>query len=123
MDKSQQIDAYCRVWTEPDAVLRSEQLRAVWADGARYVDPTVDLVGADALLEHIAAMHTRRPGARVTRTSAVDCHHDACRFEWEAVGADGVVLVNGIDLALLDETGRIKAVIGFFGKLQPRAER
>jgi hypothetical protein len=122
MDMSQQIDTYCRAWTEPDAAQRAQYLQAVWADGGRYVDPTVDLVGADALLEHIAAMHTRRPGARVKRTSALDCHHDACRFEWEALSADGTALVKGIDLALLDATGRIKAVIGFFGTLQPRAE-
>lgn len=83
------VDVYCLAWTSPDPAERARALASVWAPGARYTDPTVDVTGAEALLAHIDKVLARRPGARVVRTSAVDSHHGVARFAWCVVTADG----------------------------------
>lgn len=114
------IDRYCEAWSDPDPDRRARLLAAVWADGATYTDPTVHATGAAALLDHIAAVQARRPGARVMRTSAVEQHHDVARFTWAVLQPDGTVIRDGIDIAVLDAAGQIARMIGFFGPLGPR---
>jgi hypothetical protein len=115
------IDRYCQAWSDPDPERRRALLGAVWADGATYTDPTVHAVGAAALLDHIANTQQRRPGGRVVRTSTIELHHDVARFEWHAVLPDGSVIREGVDIAILDTTGRIERMIGFFGPLPKRS--
>jgi hypothetical protein len=117
------IDRYCEAWSVDDPGQRSALLATVWADGAVYCDPTVSAVGAPALLDHIAAVLARRPGARVLRTSALDHHHDVARFTWAVVAADGAILRDGIDVAIFDPSGRIARMIGFFGRPSAAPER
>jgi hypothetical protein len=118
MDAGELIDNYCAVWSEPDAAARARMLDAVWSQGASYTDPTVIAESEQALLAHIAGVHERRPGAKVERTSAVDLHHGLARFAWRALGADGAVLREGIDVAFISGDGcRIERIIGFFGPL------
>jgi SnoaL-like domain len=116
----QLIDSYCEAWSDPDPARRREILRAVWADGATYTDPTVHAEGLDDLLAHIDEVLARRQGAKVVRTSRVDAHHGLARFAWHVVQADGTPLPEGLDLAELSADGRIRRIIGFFGPL-PRA--
>ena len=108
------IDRYCQAWSDPDPEQRRALLNDVWAYGATYTDPTVHAVGAAALLDHIANVQERRPGGRVMRTSAVECHHDVARFEWHAVLPDSTVIREGIDIAILNAAGKITRMIGFF---------
>lgn len=112
------IDQYCEAWSDADQERRRVLLQGVWADGATYTDPTVDLIGADALLAHIASVHARRPGARVLRTSEIQLHHGVARFAWHVVMADDTSLPEGLDIAMLDDAGRISRIIGFFGPLR-----
>lgn len=115
---SELIDRYCRVWSEPDAATRRELLSQVWAPDATYTDPTVNACTPDELLAHIAKVLSRRPGAKVVRTSAVDCHHGIARFTWHVVQADGTALPDELDIAELSPDGRrIRRIIGFFGPL------
>ena len=118
MGLSDLIDRYCRVWTEPDAGRRAELLASVWADNATYTDPSVHAANAEALLAHIATVQSRRPGARVLRTSPVDSHHGLARFAWHVVLADGTALPEGLDIAFVTpDGGKIERIIGFFGPL------
>jgi hypothetical protein len=112
------IDRYCDVWNEPDANRRGELLAAIWAPGASYTDPTVHAPDAPALLAHIAGVRDKRPGAKIERTSQVDMHHGLARFEWRVTGADGTVLREGLDIAIISpEATMILRMIGFFGPL------
>jgi hypothetical protein len=118
MDVTELIDRYCDVWNEPDPTLRAALLAVVWAPGATYTDPSVHAASADELLAHIANVRARRPGASVLRSSAVDAHHGLARFTWHVVQADGVALLDGLDIAFLTADGlRIERIIGFFGPL------
>ena len=116
MDVTELIDRYCRVWNEADSSVRGELLDSLWGSNATYTDPSVHTAGAQELLAHIAAVRTRRPGASVVRTSAVDVHHGVARFAWHVVQADGTALPEGIDIAFISTDGsRIERIIGFFG--------
>ena len=118
MDVTALIDRYCRVWNEGDPSIRAELLASVWATDATYTDPTVHAASAEELLNHIAGVRARRPGVSVLRNSAVDTHHAFARFEWQAMAADGTVLLEGIDIAFISPDGsRIERIIGFFGPL------
>jgi hypothetical protein len=112
------IDTYCAAWSDESAEQRQALLAQVWADGATYTDPTVDLAGVEALLAHIAAIRSRYPGVSIVRTSEVDCHHGIARFGWRFVLADGSSFPEGLDIAFLDSSQtRITRIIGFFGPL------
>jgi hypothetical protein len=118
MDLTERIDTYCLAWSDPDPVRRTELLRSVWSPDATYTDPTVHTRGADELLAHIARVIARRPGSRVQRTSRVEEHHGVARFAWQAVGADGIALPEGLDVAFLARGApTIDRIIGFFGPL------
>ena len=118
---SELIDRYCAAWSDPAPARRAELLGEVWADGARYTDPTVDATTPADLLGHIAKVIARRPGAKVVRTSAVDMHHGLARFSWHVVQADGTSLPDGLDIAELSADGRrIQRIVGFFGPLRER---
>lgn len=113
------VDRYCAAWNDPSPDERSRRLKAVWASGATYTDPTVHAATADELLTHIGRVVARRPGARVVRTSAVDVHHGIARFAWHVVQADGTALPDGLDIAELSSDGtRIERIVGFFGPLR-----
>lgn len=82
MDVTELIDRYCSVWNEPDPSVRADRLASPWANDATCTDPMVHAAYARELLAHIAAVRTRRPGATVLRTSAVDAHHRSDAVEW-----------------------------------------
>jgi hypothetical protein len=116
MDVTELIDRYCLVWNEDDPRLRESLLASVWSEHGTYTDPSVHADDAVALLAHIARVRTRRPGASVVRTSAVDMHHGVARFAWHVVQADGMALPEGIDIAFIASDGsKIERIIGFFG--------
>jgi len=112
------IDRYCEAWSEPDESRRRALLSSVWSSGATYTDPTVCATSEEELLSHIAKVLSRRPGARVLRTSAVDSHHNVARFAWHVVQADGSALPEGLDIAWISADGKkIERIIGFFGPM------
>jgi hypothetical protein len=119
MDSDKIVDDYCSAWSEADPARREAILNGVWADGATYTDPTVNVAGLAALVEHIGRVLTQYPGSRIVRTSAVDTHHSLARFAWKKVLPDGSSLPEGIDFVEFSEAGAIKRVVGFFGLLVP----
>lgn len=121
MTTTEIIDAYCNVWSEPDSRKRSKLLRSVFADHGAYSDPCVSLAGLSALLDHIGQFRARRPGGVVLRTTAVDQHHNLCRFGWSVVDAAGQRQLQGIDVITFDNQ-KIVQVAGFLGDLQPIAD-
>jgi uncharacterized protein (TIGR02246 family) len=112
------VDTYAQAWSDPDPGVRREHLATVWADGASYTDPTVHVVGRDALAAHIDGVLAQLPGAQIERTSRVDGYGDVARFAWRLVQADGTALPEGLDFVELTEDGRIARIVGFFGPLE-----
>jgi hypothetical protein len=114
---TQLIDAYCAAWSEADAAARERQLAAVLEPDARYTDPRADTLGIAQLSAHIGGVIAKRPGARVTRTSGADAHHDIARFAWCVIEADGTRLPEGIDFVEVSARGKLIRIVGFFGSL------
>jgi hypothetical protein len=112
------IDKYLRAWNETDSVARRKQLDEIWAEGAGYVDPLVQVTGRDGLDQVIAGAQGQFGGLQFERGTTYEEHHNMVRFTWHLVtgpGADPVAV--GFDVVVLDGSGRIAAVYGFIDKM------
>ena len=119
------IDTYGSAWGEPDEAKRRAILEKAWAEDGVYVDPTAEVVGREALVQHIGRFQSGAGanGPQIVVASSVDVHHSThFRFSWNMVGPDGkTVITPGMDYGQLDEDGRIKLIVGFFGPFPPLA--
>jgi hypothetical protein len=111
------IDSWFAALNEPDRAQRATHIARAWTEDGQWVDPPFEGQGHAAISEMVAGVHGQYPGARFTRTSAVDAHHDAVRYAWELVGEDGEAIVAGVDVGQLADGGRLQRVTGFFGEL------
>ncbi len=123
MDKREPNDviaAYMAAWNEDDPETRMALLESCWAEAGIYCDPGVYLVGRQALSERIATIRAGRPGASLVQLTPLECHHDALRFHWHLLRADGSTGPRSLDIGITDADGRLSRMIGFFGELQDR---
>jgi hypothetical protein len=109
------IDSYGAAWLEQDENARRAMLETAWNPQGTYTDPSVDLTGRDALIAHIGSFHKNMPGAQILITSGAAVHHGKFQFTWKMLGADGKLVMNGVDFGELDGDGRIFKIVGFFG--------
>jgi len=121
------VDLYGSAWGEPDEAKRRAILEKAWAEDGVYTDPTAYVAGREALVQHIGGFQAGRSsgsGPSIQVDSSVDVHHDKfLRFAWKMVAADGkTVLSPGMDYGELDEDGRLKLIVGFFGPFPAIAE-
>ena len=121
------VDLYGSAWREPDEAKRRGILEKAWAEDGVYTDPTAYVDGREALVQHIGSFLSGRSagsGPSIQIDSSVDVHHDKfLRFAWKMVALDGeTVLSPGMDYGELDEDGRLKLIVGFFGPFPPVAE-
>ena len=117
------VEAYASAWNVADAAERRALLEKAWTDDGVYTDPTAEVKGREALLQHIAGFQAQGNGAKILRTSKVDSHHGTrLRFSWKMVSADGQTMAEGIDYGELAEDGRLKLIVGFFGPFAPLEE-
>lgn len=114
------VDTYLESLGEPDPARRAAMVERAWAPAGRYVDPPRDLSGYEAIEAAIFDSLGRHPGGTFRRTTPVDAHHEYARFGWEFAGADGAILLTGLDIAVVAEDGRLSTIIGFFGD-QPKS--
>lgn len=112
------FDDMLAAWNERDPAKVRGHLDRALADDVHFVDPSVDLRGIDAFEENVHHVQAQIPGAAYSRTSAVDEQHGYHRYHW-AIHLDGELVLEGFDVALLDDAGRVVEVIGFFGPLAP----
>lgn len=116
-DLAATVEAYLDVWNEADDDARAERARRVFTDDAHLADPLIDATGPNAIAAAIGALRTQMPDHGLTRTSALDTHHDVVRFSWTVNAPDGTVAVAGLDILAVDPSGRIRSSIAFFGDL------
>jgi SnoaL-like domain len=114
------VDRYVDTWNVADAELRLELCRRVWTDDGRYVDPIFDARGPAAIADSLGAFQAQFPGHRVTRTTAIDTHHDLARFAWAVTAPDGTEVFAGVDVVAVAENGRFRSMTGFLGDLPAR---
>ena len=112
------VDRYLQVWNETDAEVRASTAASVFVEDVSYVDPLMAVTGRQALVDAIGAVHGQFPGFVFRAARSVDGHHDQVRFGWE-LGPQGApeAPVAGFDVAVLDPSGRIRAVHGFLDRV------
>jgi hypothetical protein len=111
--------AYVAAWSETDEGKRRALLEKSWAENGTYTDPTVEVVGREALVQHIGGIHQRFAGHRILLTSGVDEHHGRLRFTWGMVSPEGSRVSEGIDFGEVDSDNRLIRITGFFGSVPP----
>ena len=94
-------------------------LEKSWAENGTYSDPTVEVVGREALVQHIGGIHQQFAGNRIILTSKVDKHHAWLRFTWAMVSPEGSRVSDGIDFGEVGSDGRLIRITGFFGPPKP----
>ncbi len=114
------IDRYFECWNATSDTARSDAIRRTWAPDAKSSDPVAEVTGHAQLAEMFAGFHATYPGSSFRQKGGVDAHHNLVRWGWEMIGADGVVALDGLDVAVIDD-GRIVHLAGFFGYHQPAA--
>lgn len=115
MDTAHVVRTYVAAWHERDEATRRRLLEQTWAEDGVYADPGGKIAGRTALFAAIADFHEQRPDVRIEVRSRIDQFDRHFRFVWATVDGAGEVLREGIDVGELDEDGRIKSIIGFYG--------
>lgn len=111
------VDRYLAAYSEPDATRRRALIADVFAAHATVADPPLDATGLDGIDAMFAAVQSQFADHTFRRTSGVDEHHNAARYEWELVAADGTISVAGTDFARFTDNGLIASIVGFFGSI------
>ena len=114
------VDRYFAALNETDAVARRTLTEQTWTEDGGYYDPLVKALGHDELVDVPVLAHQQFPGQRFVRTSGIDAHHGLVRFEWALEAEDGTATIQGIDVGIVAEDGRLNRIAGFFG---PAPER
>ena len=109
------VRAYGAAWASAEEDERRRLLELAWSETGIYQDPTADVVGRKALIQHIAGFQRRMPHSRIVLTSGVQHHHGRVHFTWEITNPDGRVTLEGRDFGELDGDGRLCRIVGFFG--------
>ncbi|MBV9229571.1 MAG: nuclear transport factor 2 family protein [Chloroflexi bacterium] len=111
--------AYVAAWNETDLEKRRMLLETSWAEDGIYSDPTAQVSGREALVQHLGRLIERFADHRVLLTSGVDEHHGLIQFTWARVGSDGKIIRKGIDFGEVGADGRLVRITGFFGPPPP----
>jgi hypothetical protein len=111
------ITRYLDCWNETDPVARRKLIDEVWAADGEYTDPLAEARGRAQIDAVIAAVQSQFPGLVFTQAGPVDAHHRQARFRW-ALGPEGEEsLVEGFDVAVIDEQNKVTTVLGFLDKV------
>ena len=111
--------AYVAAWNEMDLGKRRMLLETSWAENGIYSDPTAQVSGREALVQHLGRLIEHFADQRVLLTSGVDEHHGLIQFTWARVGSDGKKIRKGIDFGEVGADGRLVRITGFFDPPPP----
>ena len=111
------IDTYLEAYGETDTTRRTALIERVFAPEAHVFDPPIDGAGHAGINDMFAAVQSQFGGHSFRRSTGIDSHHGIARYGWELVAADGSVTLAGMDVAVVNEDGKLTRVAGFFGDL------
>lgn len=109
------IDGYFECWNTTDPDRRAAAVARTWTEDATSSDPLSEVTGHDRLTAMLAGVQEQYPGHTFRQVGGFDAHHRYLRWAWEVVDPSGARVLDGIDVALLAEDGRLAHLAGFFG--------
>ena len=108
------VDQWFTAWGEPDSAARERSLATIATPDIRLEDRFSCIEGLPELQAHLTAAQRFMPGLRLERRG--DVRH--CQWhvlaDWVATAGDGHERGQGTNLFVLDSSGRIAAVTGFW---------
>ncbi len=116
------ITGYFECWNSTDADTRAAAVAKTWAEEATSSDPLNEVTGHDELSAMFAGLQEQYPGHSFRQVGASDGHHKLVRWGWEMIDPEGQTVLDGIDVALLADDGRIYYLAGFFGSDIPGSD-
>ena len=79
--------------------------------------PAGALAGGGWHLRAHRALPLERTGTRVLPASGTDAHNNVERYAWKIVDAKGSEVMEGLDVAERDDSGRLRRILMFHGRL------
>jgi uncharacterized protein YndB with AHSA1/START domain len=113
-DAASVVDAWFDVWAEPNEHARETGLCRIASPSVRFQDRFSATSGVEDLLPHIAAAQFHMPGLRMRRVGEVRQCQGTALVDWMAVAPNGEERARGTNVFVLDPTGRIESVTGFW---------
>jgi hypothetical protein len=110
------LDHMLAAWNERDPSKVRSHLERALSPGVEFIDPSIETHGIDEFEANVHSVQAEIPGAVYSRTSGVDSHHGLHRYSWQ-ISRDGEVVLPGFDVTQVDNDGKVKRVLGFFGPL------
>jgi hypothetical protein len=117
VDHAPIVDRYFAVWNEDDLERRRALVEQAFTPEATYADPLAAVEGHGGINAMVEALRAQHPGYSLRLASAIDQHHGRLRFEWEIVNPEGDLYLEGLDVAVVAEDGRLHSITGFFGAI------
>ena len=103
------ISSYVASWNESDPAKRDQTIRETWSPDGTYRNTTAVFDGYDGIARAVTAAHDAFVANGFVFTLAnVDTNHDAVRYRWEMLPANG---------GTPDSIGTHVAVVGTDGRL------
>jgi hypothetical protein len=113
------VDTWLEAYAEPDPARRAQLAARSWSSDAYLADPPFEGQSREEIVALGDVVLSHFPGHRFRRTTAIDAHHGFARYGWALEAADGTLAVAGVDVVQVDDAGRLRRVVGFFGELPP----
>lgn len=111
------IAAYVRMWHIADAAQRRAVVQGLWADDAENQSRKFSIRGHDAIVERVRRAHDEwvaQKGFIFRPAGNTDAFGNVVKFLWEMVPGDGGPReALGLDIFVLQEDGRIRALYQF----------
>ena len=111
------LDQMLAIWNSCDKDEIRKLTKTALESNVHFVDPNYNIIGHEAFIDMVHAVHKKIPGAVYSRASEVDSHHNMYRYHW-AIHLNGELIRPGFDVTEINDTGKVVKVIGFFGELK-----
>jgi len=111
------IDTYLEAYGETDADRRIALIERAFATEGHVFDPPIEGAGHAGINDMFATIQGQFAGHSFRRSTGVDSHHGIARYGWELVAGDGSVTLAGMDVAVVNDEGKLSRVAGFFGDM------
>lgn len=112
----QNLDRMLAAWNATDDAVIRQLTQSSMEHNVHFVDPNHNIMGREAFIAMIHAVHQQIPEAIYARASRVDIQNNHCRYHW-TIHSKGQLLMSGFDVTEVNDGGKIVKVIGFFGDL------
>lgn len=117
VNRKLRIDEYVATWNETDSGTRLGMIEQIWTEDGYYVDRGAQARGHSQINANIDRVHRKFPDRIYGRTSDIFDHRQRSRFEWAIIDPMGRPTFGGVAYAKFADDGRLRSIIGFFGRI------